>query len=83
MADQWWGGIPVYVSDQLPMPPSHREDARRIVRHGMAEILEWLGEDVGPEPGAPTHILLASDGGRDGVAVVAFASRELIEGPPS
>ena len=31
--------------------PTLAEDARRIVRHGMAEILDWLGEPVGPKPG--------------------------------
>lgn len=47
----------VVVSDTLPTYPTHREDARRIVRHGMTDVLEWLGEDVGPKPGAPTHVI--------------------------
>jgi hypothetical protein len=46
----------VIVSDALPTYPSHREDARRIVRHGYADVLAWLGEEVGPKPGAPTHV---------------------------
>jgi hypothetical protein len=27
--------------------------ARRIVRHGMADVLKWLGEPLGPAPDAP------------------------------
>ena len=27
------------------------EQARRLVRHGLADILKWLGENVGPPPG--------------------------------
>lgn len=27
--------------------------ARRMVRHGLADILEWLGEEVGPGPDDP------------------------------
>ena len=57
-------GWPVVVSPLLPGPaPSHKEDAVRIVRHGMRDVLEWLGEDPGPAPGARTHIV-AVDAGR-------------------
>jgi hypothetical protein len=28
------------------------EWARRAVRHGLADVLEWLGEDPGPDPDA-------------------------------
>lgn len=65
-----WGGLRVVVSPLLPMPPSHKEDARRIVRHGLAArtlsgmtvgVLEWLGEDVGPAPGVPTTALIIGD----------------------
>ena len=58
-ADIDWLGIPVYVSPILPTQPSPGEDARRIVRHGLADVLAWLGEKVGPEPGEPTHAFLA------------------------
>lgn len=34
-------------------PPTPGEDGRRIVRHGMADVLAWLGEPVGPAPGSP------------------------------
>ena len=27
------------------------EQARRLVRHGLADILKWFGENVGPPPG--------------------------------
>lgn len=58
------GGVPVLVNDHLPppRPPSPAEDARRIVRHGLADVLAWLGESVGPEPGAPVHTVLVVGG---------------------
>lgn len=31
----------------------NRELARRIVRNGLADVLEWLGEKVGPAVDAP------------------------------
>lgn len=47
-------GIPVIVSPVMPTrPPTPGEWARRYVRHGMADELAWLGEDVGPEPDEP------------------------------
>jgi len=51
--------MPVVVSNALPMDPSTREWARHYVRHGMADILAWLGEEVGPEPDAQTHAVSA------------------------
>ncbi len=39
----------VHVDETRHMPP--REQGRRLVRHGMADVLAWLGEDVGPPPG--------------------------------
>ena len=47
----------VVITPALPQEPSHREVARRLVRHGMADVLDWLGEDVGPAPDALTHVL--------------------------
>lgn len=41
-------GLQVVVSEHATTAPDAGEIGRRIVRHGMAEILEWLGEDVGP-----------------------------------
>lgn len=51
-------GWPVVISDVLPIPPTHTEQARRIVRHGLADVLDWLGEDIGPAPDAQLHVML-------------------------
>lgn len=56
------GGIPVLVSSLLPLVPSDGEVARRIVRHGYADVLAWLGEEVGPKPTDKTHVIAAFDG---------------------
>ncbi|RHA38725.1 DUF6221 family protein [Cellulomonas rhizosphaerae] len=63
-------GIPVIVSALLPMEPTPGEDAVRIVRHGLRDILEWLGEDVGPAPGVPTHSVMSGDGTAHGPKVM-------------
>lgn len=34
-------------------PPTPGEVGRRLVRHGMADILAWLGEPLGPAPDDP------------------------------
>lgn len=47
----------VVTTDILPISPSDGANARRMVRHLMADVLEWLGEDVGPEPFEETHVL--------------------------
>lgn len=52
-------GLHVVVSQALPYPPSIGEWARRIVRHGLADVLAWLGEEVGPAPDEQTHAFLA------------------------
>jgi hypothetical protein len=49
------------VSPALPIIPSITEDAVRMVRHGLADVLAWLGEDVGPGPGQATHAVMAGD----------------------
>lgn len=54
-------GFDIVISNVLPIIPSPGEDARRIVRHGLADVLDWLGEDVGPSPGMPTHALMVGD----------------------
>ena len=54
-------GIRIQRSNFLPMVPDHKEDARRIVRHGLKDVLEWLGEPVGPAPGEQIHAILTSD----------------------
>lgn len=45
--------------DHLPREPDHRDDARRIVRHGMKDVLAWLGQQVGPKPGEALHAYMA------------------------
>lgn len=47
---EWLFGLRVYIDPSLPIVPSDGEVARRIVRHGMKDVLEWLGEAVGPAP---------------------------------
>lgn len=49
----------VIVSKYLPIEPTAGEQGRRRVRHGMADVLEWLGEIVGPEPGELVHTFRA------------------------
>ena len=70
-ASMMMGGLAVVVSPLLPVPPSPAEEARRIVRHGLADVLEWLGEDVGPEPDEPTHAYRAGN--------TLIASREFVD----
>lgn len=55
--------IRVVVSDSLPTWPSFAEDIARRVRHGLADVLEWLDEPVGPEPGQPCHSYMSLDPG--------------------
>lgn len=54
-------GVRIIVDPALPLEPSDGERARRIVRHGLADVLRWLGEDVGPEPDAVTQAFVISD----------------------
>jgi hypothetical protein len=49
-------GILVIESPILPIPPSPGDEARQIVREGLADSLEQLGEEVG-KAGKPTHVL--------------------------
>ncbi|BCW78993.1 hypothetical protein [Arthrobacter sp. NicSoilC5] len=49
----------VFVSQLLPIPPSAEDNVIRTVRHGLADVLEWLGEDVGPKPGEQIHVIKA------------------------
>lgn len=54
-------GLPVRISPQLPIAPSDEENIVRFVRHGLADVLAWIGEDVGPKPGAALHVISAPD----------------------
>lgn len=69
-------GLPLVVSPFLPIAPGVGEDARRIVRHGLAGVLRWLGEEVGPRPGEALDAFVVQDGPGRGTLVV---SRELAE----
>lgn len=56
LADQL--GVKVVVSNVLPILPTPRQDATRIVRHGLADWVAYIGEQVGPKPGEPIHALM-------------------------
>ena len=70
-------GIPVHISDRLPLYPSDGAIARRIVRHGLADVLAWWGEEPGPDPLEPTHAMLTTDliGARTLVCSPEYADR--------
>jgi hypothetical protein len=53
--------VDVIVSPMLPIVPSLATDVVRMVRHGLADVLEWLGEDVGPKPGEEVHAIAMHD----------------------
>jgi len=72
------GGLPVVESPLLPLRPSPTEEARRIVRHGLRDVLEWLEMEIGPEPGHVTHCVIAMDPARPGARML-YGSKELIE----
>lgn len=57
----------------LPMRPSVGANARRQVRHGLADVLEWLGETVGPAPYDPIHFFIGT-----GTSVSASNGGEVI-----
>lgn len=57
-----FGALEVVVDESLGRPPTPGEDARRLVRHGFAEVLAWLGEEVGPRPGEVVQTLILADG---------------------
>ena len=59
------GGVQVFESAYVTPTELDRArvDARRIVRHGMADVLAWLGEPVGPKPGEPFDVMYVFGGG--------------------
>ena len=52
-------GYRIIVNEVLPVLPSPRVEATRIVRHGLADVLAWLGEPVGPKPKEELHVHMA------------------------
>lgn len=56
-------GIAVVPSSAFPppRPPTADEYARRLVRHGLADVLDWLGEPVGPRPGELVHTFVRAE----------------------
>jgi hypothetical protein len=53
--------MPVIVSPALPLPAPEKgspEWITRYVRHGMADVLEWVGEEVGRGPDDTTDVLV-------------------------
>ncbi len=80
-------GIPVIVSDLLPIKPGHREVARRTVRRGLHDAFPWLQGDPGPLPDAPTVAILT--GGRNLLAsadyaqAIAMSARPKQDTPPT
>ncbi|WP_343317754.1 hypothetical protein AAFM46_10920 [Arthrobacter sp. TMP15] len=62
----------IIVTQVLPLKPTLAQDTIRSVRHGLADVLNWLGEDVGPIPGALTHVFRS--GGK------LFVSAEMFRG---
>jgi hypothetical protein len=63
-------GTPVVVLTSLPIVPSDGTNARRMVRHGLADVLEWLGLDVGPEPYEEQHAFISSGWGAHEPSVI-------------
>lgn len=68
-------GVRVIPTDLLPIEPSWGEQIRRRVRHGLADVLEWLGEDVGPAQHAETQAI----GTLGGLMVSRDLHRRLVE----
>jgi len=63
-------GTPVVQSYLAVRAPTPVEWARRFIRHGMADVLDWLGEDVGPAPDDPVPTSYVMNDGR-GVTILA------------
>lgn len=68
----------IVVSKLLPIHPSPGEVGRRIVRHGLARVLAWWGEEPGPAPDAQTHAIAGIDPAAP-VGGVLFVSPEMHE----
>lgn len=68
--------VNVVVSKELPLHPGPGEVGRRIVRHGLADVLTWLGEPLGPRPDELTHAISSVDPGNRFDPGVLFVSEE-------
>lgn len=51
----------MFISQLLPITPTLETDVIRSVRHGLSDVLEWLGEEVGPKPGEKIHAIVAGN----------------------
>jgi hypothetical protein len=74
-------GARVVESPALPIPASPRDQAVRIVRTGLADILAWLGEEVG-EVGKPVHVVAARDCLLVSGEAMASLRREIVQRVP-
>ena len=54
-------GVKVIPSRLLPIKPTLEQYVIRCVRHGLADVLEQLGEDVGPAPDDQVHTMAFGD----------------------
>ena len=53
-----YSGYDLLESPHLPVVPDDVENVKRIVRHGLAEWVHYIGEEVGPKPGEAVHVLV-------------------------
>ena len=74
-------GTRVVESPALPIPASPRDQAVRIVRTGMADVLQWLGEEVG-EVGKPVHVIATEGGLLVSGEAMASLRREVVQRVP-
>lgn len=54
-------GYEIRVSRALPIVATDAMIARAIVRHGLADVLRWLGEEPGLAPGQSGHIVVSDE----------------------
>lgn len=74
-------GTRVIESPALPMPASPRDQATRIVRTRMADVLHWVGEEVG-EVGKPVHVIAGEDCVLVSGEAMASLRREIVQRVP-
>ena len=51
-------GIKIVPMEELPIDSWAGLEAKRMVRHGLKDVLDWLNEPVGEEPGDKVHKLM-------------------------